>query len=250
MSSPYGGTDPNSSYPGAPSNGSSYPGSPADGGGSYPGSPAGGSPAPEFGASAPQGGYGSGGATPPPVKKSNTGRNIIIGCVIAALALLLLGGCGALGLWALGRGGDDKPSTSETASQSQSSSEESSASDSTTDPSSGTGDSSDSPTTTNVGLETGETGEVPTVETTSGTEKPTNGAFVYVDVTITNTTDKEIPFSPDNFTLVDESGNELPVAVGTSDASSTSLAPGASATARLYGDVAPGTKLSSVKYDA
>lgn len=210
---------------------------------------------------APHGAPGGPGMPPTPPPKRRTGLYIGIACGCLLLVGLLIAVVG-VGLWLVGRDGDEEPTagpeTSEAPSEdplsedpSEDPSEE--ATDEPTDdpletPSE---DPSEDPTSepgTSITVNVSEPSEGTTLDTDDETLETENGKFIGVAVIITNDGDSAIGLANENFRFYDDAGTEHPLIYARYSTSGPEIEPGEEATALLYADVPEDLVLESVSY--
>lgn len=167
------------------------------------------------------------------------------GCIALVLALVVLGV--GLGAWWMLRPSHEHPTSSPHTPTASEDPTEDPTDDPTDDP---TTEPFEDPTTTSMSitLKADALGEVTELETSQGRQTPDNGAFIGVEVTITNDGDQAIGLAGDNFTLHDDAGEELFVVYGRFSTAGPEIPPGETATAQIYTDQASGTRIGTVTY--
>ncbi|AXK46951.1 DUF4352 domain-containing protein [Brachybacterium saurashtrense] len=191
-------------------------------------------------------------APPAPPAKRRTGLYIGLACGCLLLVAVLIFAVGG-GAWLLSRdGGEERPTGGPTTTDAPVDPTEDGQETESEEPvETPTEDPEEDPTSqsgTEFSISVSAPEEGTTLETDDQTLETENGKFIGVAVTITNTGDTEIGWSPSAFTFVDTAGVEHPLIYGSFSTSGPQIPAGVEATAVLYADVPTGMELESITY--
>lgn len=191
--------------------------------------------------------------TPPaPPAKRRTGLYIGLACGCLLLVAVLIAAVGG-GAWLLSRdGGEERPTGGPTTTDAPvdptEDGEETESEEPVETPSDDPQEDPTSQSGTEFSISVSSPEEGTTLETDDETLETENGKFIGVAVTITNTGDTEIGWSPSAFRFVDTAGVEHRLIYGSFSTSGPQIPAGMEATAVLYADVPTGTELESITY--
>lgn len=196
--------------------------------------------------------------TPPaPPARRRTGLYIGLACGCLLLVVVLIAAVGG-GVWLFSRdGGQERPTGGPTTSEAPEDPTEGGEETTPEEPESEepvetpTEDPQEDPTSqsgTEFSISVSSPEEGTTLETDDETLETENGKFIGVAVTITNTGDTEIGWSPSAFTFVDTAGVEHRLIYGSFSTSGPQIPAGMEATAVLYADVPVDMELESITY--